>query len=227
MPQPGTPAGPGPAGAPGSVLLRRCGRPVRSGRDRRDLQGPSRRRRPDHPGRQRRRRGPQPLTALPGADPVDRASRPARRRSARQRKRSGNPARRHGRQSARSRPRPAAARPWRTATAHRRDRALHRRGLRLPDPGHLVSCRAGGVKRAPGPVRRPDPAPYPGKTTAEIHDYHDARTGVLAASLAKRAPGYISLGFPDPRHLALTPSPPNHPKPNSNHKPAIGSTVGR
>jgi hypothetical protein len=43
--------------------------------------------------------------------------------------------------------------------------------------------------------------PYPGKTTAEIHDYHDTATGVLAASLAKRAPGYTSLGFPDPRRL--------------------------
>jgi superfamily II DNA or RNA helicase len=45
--------------------------------------------------------------------------------------------------------------------------------------------------------------PYPGKTTAEIHDYHDQQTGVLAASLAKRAPGYTSLAFPDPRrHVA-------------------------
>ncbi len=44
------------------------------------------------------------------------------------------------------------------------------------------------------------------KTTAEVHDYHDERTGVLAAALAKRAPGYIGLGFPDPRRLALTPS---------------------
>jgi superfamily II DNA or RNA helicase len=42
--------------------------------------------------------------------------------------------------------------------------------------------------------------PYPGKTTAEVHDYHDIATGVLASSLAKRAPGYTSLGFPDPRH---------------------------
>jgi superfamily II DNA or RNA helicase len=40
---------------------------------------------------------------------------------------------------------------------------------------------------------------HPGKTTAEVHDYHDARTGVLASSLAKRAPGYVRLGFPDPR----------------------------
>ena len=41
--------------------------------------------------------------------------------------------------------------------------------------------------------------PHPGKSTAEVHDYHDTATGVLASSLAKRAPGYISLGFPDPR----------------------------
>ena len=43
--------------------------------------------------------------------------------------------------------------------------------------------------------------PYPGKTSAEVHDYHDTATGVLASSLAKRAPGYVSLGFPDPRRV--------------------------
>ena len=32
--------------------------------------------------------------------------------------------------------------------------------------------------------------PYDGKATAEVHDYHDELTGVLASSLAKRAPGY-------------------------------------
>jgi superfamily II DNA or RNA helicase len=42
--------------------------------------------------------------------------------------------------------------------------------------------------------------PYPGKTSAVIHDYHDELTPVLAASLNKRAPGYVSLGFPDPRN---------------------------
>jgi superfamily II DNA or RNA helicase len=41
---------------------------------------------------------------------------------------------------------------------------------------------------------------YPGKATAEVHDYHDVATGVLASSLARRAPGYTSLGFRDPRH---------------------------
>jgi len=48
--------------------------------------------------------------------------------------------------------------------------------------------------------------PHPGKATAEIHDYHDTATGVLAASLAGRAPGYTSLGFPDPRRITPTPS---------------------
>ena len=55
--------------------------------------------------------------------------------------------------------------------------------------------------------------PYPGKGTAEVHDYHDAATGVLAATLAGRAPGYTSLGFPDPRRIAPTPSASLPPKP--------------
>jgi superfamily II DNA or RNA helicase len=42
---------------------------------------------------------------------------------------------------------------------------------------------------------------HPGKITAEVHDYHDPATPVLASSLAKRAPGYVALGFPDPRTL--------------------------
>ncbi len=48
--------------------------------------------------------------------------------------------------------------------------------------------------------------PHDGKATAEVHDYHDELTGVLASSLAKRAPGYTSLGFPNPRKLPYTPS---------------------
>ena len=47
---------------------------------------------------------------------------------------------------------------------------------------------------------------WQGKTTAEVHDYHDELTPVLASSLAKRAPGYTSLSFPDPRKLPYTPS---------------------
>ncbi|TQM08948.1 DEAD/DEAH box helicase [Pseudonocardia kunmingensis] len=61
--------------------------------------------------------------------------------------------------------------------------------------GRLVQC-VGRVLR-----------PYPGKSTAEVHDYHDVGTGVLASSLAKRAPGYIGLGFPDPRNLRPVPPP--------------------
>ncbi len=47
--------------------------------------------------------------------------------------------------------------------------------------------------------------PWPGKLVAEVHDYHDVATGVLASSLAKRAPGYVSLGFPDPRKVRRRP----------------------
>jgi superfamily II DNA or RNA helicase len=43
--------------------------------------------------------------------------------------------------------------------------------------------------------------PYPEKVTAEVHDYHDVLTGVLASSLTKRAAGYAILGFPDPRRI--------------------------
>jgi superfamily II DNA or RNA helicase len=53
----------------------------------------------------------------------------------------------------------------------------------------------GGLVQCVGRILRP----YPGKSTAEVHDYYDALTGVLASSLAKRAAGYVSLGFPDPR----------------------------
>lgn len=46
--------------------------------------------------------------------------------------------------------------------------------------------------------------PHPGKTTAEVHDYHDIHTGVLASSLTKRAAGYTGLGFPDPRRASVS-----------------------
>jgi len=50
--------------------------------------------------------------------------------------------------------------------------------------------------------RRDAGSAHPGKSTAEVHDYHDIATGVLGASLAKRATGYTSLGFPDPRSMS-------------------------
>jgi hypothetical protein len=49
----------------------------------------------------------------------------------------------------------------------------------------------------------------PGKTVAEVHDSPDVKTGVLASSLTKRAAGYISLGFPDPRKLRHLPPRPD------------------
>jgi hypothetical protein len=39
----------------------------------------------------------------------------------------------------------------------------------------------------------------PTLTVPPNHEYLDERTGALAAMLAKRAPGYTGLGFPDPR----------------------------
>jgi superfamily II DNA or RNA helicase len=44
--------------------------------------------------------------------------------------------------------------------------------------------------------------PYPSKNTATVHDYHDEHTPVIASSLKKRAPGYLKMGFPDPRKMS-------------------------
>lgn len=49
--------------------------------------------------------------------------------------------------------------------------------------GLLIQC-AGRVVRA-----------APGKDVAEVHDYHDRDTPILAASLQRRMPGYRALGF--------------------------------
>ena len=50
-------------------------------------------------------------------------------------------------------------------------------------PGLLIQC-AGRVTRAAA-----------GKDTAEVHDYHDKKTPILAASLSRRIPGYKALSF--------------------------------
>jgi superfamily II DNA or RNA helicase len=39
---------------------------------------------------------------------------------------------------------------------------------------------------------------HPGKDTAEVHDYYDPATPVLATSLSKRAPDTSVLAFPTP-----------------------------
>lgn len=49
--------------------------------------------------------------------------------------------------------------------------------------GLLIQC-AGRVIRA-----------APGKDVAEVHDYHDEATPILASSLKRRMPGYRALGF--------------------------------
>jgi superfamily II DNA or RNA helicase len=56
--------------------------------------------------------------------------------------------------------------------------------------GLLVQC-AGRVVRA-----------LPGKDLAEVHDYHDVATPILAASLRRRMPGYRTLGFRAASHGA-------------------------
>lgn len=74
-------------------------------------------------------------------------------------------------------------------------------GLRLPGVRLAVHRWAGVLKgrlvQYAGRVLRA----YPGKQTAEVHDYHDIETPVLSAAVAKRAPGYVSLDFPDPRRM--------------------------
>ena len=72
----------------------------------------------------------------------------------------------------------------------------------LPHRGGWPVANKGSLTQYAGRILRT----HENKTTAEVHDYLDQRTGVLAAMLAKRAPGYAGLGFPDPRRLALTPS---------------------
>src|SRR5215471_3037477 len=68
--------------------------------------------------------------------------------------------------------------------------------LRTPSPGHPVPRRANRIQGPSRPVRGSHLAPHAGKTTAEIHDYHDLRTGVLASSLAKRAPATPASASP-------------------------------
>jgi hypothetical protein len=54
---------------------------------------------------------------------------------------------------------------------------------RFPTTAYSSNC-AGRVIRA-----------APGKDIAEVHDYHDPATPILAASLQRRMPGYRTLGF--------------------------------
>jgi superfamily II DNA or RNA helicase len=49
--------------------------------------------------------------------------------------------------------------------------------------GLLIQCAGRVIRTAPG------------KDVAEVHDYHDPATPILAASLQRRMPGYRALGF--------------------------------
>jgi superfamily II DNA or RNA helicase len=49
--------------------------------------------------------------------------------------------------------------------------------------GLLVQCVGRVIRTAPG------------KFTAEVHDYHDPATPIIAVSLQRRMPGYRTLGF--------------------------------
>jgi superfamily II DNA or RNA helicase len=49
--------------------------------------------------------------------------------------------------------------------------------------GLLIQCAGRVIRTAPG------------KYSAEVHDYHDQATPILAASLHRRMPGYRTLNF--------------------------------
>jgi hypothetical protein len=164
----------------------------------RHLPRPSSRRHPHHPSGRRRDRRTEPRPELPGPHPVDHPCRTADQPVPTTRHRSRRATRRHDYQGTPERPRSTELR--RVTGARGSDRTVRRRRLRLPntlDTLFLASPIAfkGRLVQYVGRILRP----HPGKTTAEVHDYHDINTGVLASSLAKRAPGYLSIGFPDPR----------------------------
>jgi hypothetical protein len=72
---------------------------------------------------------------------------------------------------------------------------------------YLKAARACAVPMGIPVLARPDESGRGQSGRAPLqrsHRRHDVNTGVLASSLAKRAPGYLSLGFPDPRRSAST-----------------------
>jgi hypothetical protein len=125
--------------------------------------------------------------------------------------------RRDGCQEPRGGAGPPAATARRAAAPSRGDRPLRWRSFDCPalDTLFLAApvANKGSLTQYVGRILRTNE----NKTSAEVHDYLDERTSVLAAMLAKRAPGYAGLGFPDPRRLARTPSA------DTNTNPAPGS----
>lgn len=141
------------------------------------------------------KRGP----TLSGAHPVDGARRAACRGTLPPGARSGRAARRYGCQGAARSPCQGGTRAG-VAAVGRRHGPVRRGRTRLSHPRYTQFLAApiafkGRLVQYVGRIVRA----HPGKTSAEVHDYHDIHTRVLASSLAKRAPGYTSLGCPDPR----------------------------
>src|SRR5580692_8852645 len=98
-------------------------------------------------------------------------------------------------------------------------RSRARPGLR--DPGHVTVTEAGQFS-----TRRiftddqnvlsfaalDRATAYPRCTSAEVYDYHDELTGVLASSLAKLVPAYTSLGFPESANSPTRQAPTRRPR---------------
>ena len=122
----------------------------------------------------------------------------------RQRARPDTTPRSSSNQAVNTSPPPATDR--RAATPRDRHRLLRRRRVRLPAARHPLPRRAHRAEGRSPPVCRADPSRLRREDHRRSPRLHDELTGVLASSLAKRAPGYTSLGFPDPRKLSCTPS---------------------
>jgi superfamily II DNA or RNA helicase len=58
--------------------------------------------------------------------------------------------------------------------------------------------------------------PYPGKETAEVHDYHDASTSVLAATLTSAPPATPASASPTPAKSPPRPAPASLPRKTRN-----------
>ena len=155
-------------------------------------------------GNRRRHCSPRPRPELPRAHQLDRPPGDARQRTARRWAMTRSSSRAAWAPKPVLPPWPGCTRAGRPAAARRGHRAICRGRLRLPDPRHPVPRRPGQVERTARPVRRAHPAPPPRQATAEIHDYHDSHRRARR-NTGQRAPGYTSLGFPDPRKLPLHP----------------------
>ncbi len=108
-------------------------------------------------------------------------------RSGRARTQGTRAAGRHDRHGPASHGRPARRRQSRRRRARHRDNTVHRRRIRRPGARHAVPRRPNLLRRATRPMRRTSDPRGPGKDVAEVHDYHDRATPILAASRTPHA----------------------------------------